>query len=147
MGIEADTLRELSCARSPAALRAVLLHRPDAHPVWKTYLVSLVHLRPLGDGHPCYLAQPDSSHEIMVRALDPRCKPDPEVPSTIRTLDPPNLVHQLRGQTDETALSVFGAFVQALASGELNPDTDFRQYQSAWLHRWSNTLDAFGRTS
>jgi hypothetical protein len=140
-------VRELSCASAPAALRAVLLDRPDAHPVWKTYLVSLVHLRPLGDGRPCYLAQPDSSHEIMIRALDPRCKPDPAVPSTIRSLDPPNLIHQLRGQTDETALTAFGAFVQALSVGELNPDSDFTSYQIAWLDRWSNTLGAFGRTS
>jgi hypothetical protein len=133
-----SNLREINCASAPTALRAVLLHRPDAHPVWHTYQVSLVHLRPIEGGPPPELRSPDSSHEIVIQALDPESQPDPEVP-TIALLTPPNLVHQLRGRTDEMALTVFGAFVQALAAGELNPDTDHRQGQIAWLNRWGKS--------
>src|SRR5690606_37776191 len=118
-----SNLLEINCADAPAALRAVLLHRPDAHPVWHSYQVSLVHLRPI-EGWPLPdLRSPDSSHEIVILALDPESEPDPGVPS-IAPLTPPNLAHQLRAKTDEMALTVFGAFVQALAAGELNPDTD-----------------------
>lgn len=131
------TLREVSCASAPAALRAVLLHRPDAHPVWHTYQVSLVHLRPLPGAPAAALTSSDASHEILILALDPQSQPDPAVPSTIRPLMPPNLAHQLRGRTDDHALTMFAAFVQALSVGELNPDTDHRQCQIAWLERWA----------
>ena len=129
-------LREVDCASAPAALRAVLLRRPDAHPVWHTYQVSLVHLRPLPGGPAPKLTSADASHEIVILALDPEHEADPQVPSTIRPLMPPNLAHQLRGRTDDAALTVFAAFVQALLVGELNPDTDHRQCQIAWLKRW-----------
>jgi hypothetical protein len=118
------------------SLRAVLLHRPDAHPVWHSYVVSLVHLRPLPELPPPNLAHQDSSHEIMVIALDPDFAPDPTDKSTLHPLHPPNLNHQLRGRTDETALALFNAFVQALSTGGLNPDTDHRGHTIAWLERW-----------
>jgi len=130
-------VRELDCEGALASLRAVLLHRPDAHPIWHTYLVSLVHLRPIAGYPPVHLAFPDASHEITIVALDPDDpQPDPARPSTIRALTPPNLVHQLRARSDAMARGVFAAFVQALLTGSLNPDTDHRQCQIDWLNRW-----------
>lgn len=130
------TLREVSCKLHPAALRAVLLHRPDAHPIWHSYVVSLVHLRPVPDGPPPVLAVPDATHELAIFALSPSSDPDPDELDTLRPLMPANLFHQLRGCSDEVALALFGAFVQALTNGELSPDTDYRRHQLAWLERW-----------
>jgi hypothetical protein len=130
-----SNVRECS-QKAPAVLRAVLLHRPDAHPIWHTYLVYIVHLRPL-DGLPePVLAFPDATHEIAIYALDPSCEPDPANPKTLRHLLPVNLSHQLRRRSDVGALAVFAEFVQALSSGALSPDTDCRRAQIGWLERW-----------
>src|SRR5690606_42092591 len=100
--------------------------------------VALLHPRPL-DGCPLPdHRSPNSSHAIVILALDPESEPDPGVPS-IAPLTPPNLAHQLRGKTDETALTVLGPFVQALAAVELNPDTDHLQCQIEWLNRWGKS--------
>lgn len=122
-----------------AALRSVLLRRPDAHPLWHTYLLSLVHLRQVTGWLKPQLAFPDSTHEIAILALDARYEADPNAPETIHVLMPPNLAYQLRGKSDAVALSMFGGFVQALSSGELSPDTDHRRCQVAWLERWGQS--------
>jgi hypothetical protein len=131
-----SNVHKVDCSSSPAALRAALLERADAHPVWHTYLVSLVHLRPVEGVPPAVLTTADSTHEILIQALDPDSRPDPDDPSTFRPLMPPNLAHQLRGRTDEVANDLFAAFVQALSTGELSPDTDYRSSQIEWLSRW-----------
>lgn len=131
-----SNMSELDCSTAPAALRAVLLHRPDAHPIWHTYMLSIVHLRPISEAPPAILRFSDSSHEIAILALDPDCSPYPHVARSVRPLMPPNLAHQIRGRTDQTALTLFGAFVTALSSGELNPDTDACSSQIEWLERW-----------
>lgn len=132
-----SNVREMPTGSAPACLRAVILHRPDAHPIWHSYMLSLVHLRPMPSMRDAVLYHADSSHEIQVWALDPADpQPDPSVPGSARMLQPVNLVHQLRGRSDETALALFNAFVQALSTGGLNPDTDHHSHTTAWLERW-----------
>jgi hypothetical protein len=131
-------LREITDQRKlhSAWVAGALLHRPHAHPVWHTYLVSMVHLRAVADLPAPQLVYADSSHEIAIFALAPDSKPDPADVKTIVPLHPGNLFYQLRGKSDDAALAVFRAFTAALASGELNPDTDHRRHTLAWLDRW-----------
>lgn len=120
-------------------LRGVFIHCPKAHPVWHTYLVTIVHLRAVEDLPPPNLAYPDASHEIMIQAMDPDIDLGTESPARVppkSILTPPNLAHQLRAQTDAQARVLFDAFVQAIAKGELSPDTDYRRSQRAWFERW-----------
>lgn len=135
-GVPVPIVREMDRSTAPACLRCVLLFRPDAHPVWNTYQVGLVHLRPLADWPPAQLLFPDATHEIQILALDPAHTPNPDDPSTLHRLLPPNLIHQLRGRTDENALKLFDGFVREL-SREVSPDTDHRSCQLAWLERWA----------
>jgi len=124
---------------SMCTLRAVFIHCPKAHPAWHTYLVSIVHLRPVEGLPPPNLAHPDASHEIMIQAMDPRADLGTDSPALVpprSVLQPPNLVHQLRAQSDAQARTLFDAFVLAIAQGELSPDTDFRRSQLAWFERW-----------
>ncbi len=131
-----NNVRDIDCSSAPACLGSVLLYRPEAHPLWHSYQVSLVHLRPMEGVRDGSLTSPDATHEIHIFALDPESTPDPADPSTIERLRPPNLVYQLRGRTDDGALDIFRAFVADLSSGVLNPDTDRRSAQLAWLDRW-----------
>jgi hypothetical protein len=120
-------------------LRAVFICCPWAHPFWHTYLVTIVHLRPVEELPPPNLAYPDASHEIMIQAMDPSVDLGTESPASVppkSALQPPNLAHQLRGQTDAQARVLFDAFVQAIAKRELSPDTDHRRSQLAWFERW-----------
>jgi hypothetical protein len=121
--------------RAPeGCLKAWLLYRPDAHPWWHYYSVSLIHLRPL-PGQPWPKKEhADSTHEILILALDPEACPEPdsEKPEEFAYLRPANLVHQLRGLTDAAALSIFEAFIAALEQ-RLSPDTDHRVAQMVFL--------------
>lgn len=134
-----NNVREIKLTGPHAALRAVLLHRPDAHPHWHTYQVAVVHLRPVEGLPPPKLAFPDGSHEISILAVDPRTEPNPDDLRSIQTLHPPNMVSQLRALTDEGALALFGAFVKALSTHELCPDSDHFRSQLAWLERWQRS--------
>lgn len=129
-------VREIDCSSAPACLGSVLLHRPDAHPLWHSYQVSVVHLRPMVGVRDAAYTGPGATHEIQIIALDPESTPDPSDPSTLKRLSPPNLVYQLRARSDGGARDVFRAFVAELSSGALSPDTDRRSAQIAWLDRW-----------
>lgn len=127
------TVRDVNLDGAPSSLRAVILHAPWAHPVWDSYFVSCIHLRPV-DGWPdCQLEHRDSTHEFCVMALDPEYVVDPLQPKSIHTLKPPNLVWQMRSGSDESARRLFDRFVVALSKRELSPDTDFRQRALRWL--------------
>jgi len=117
-----------------ACLASACIHRPDAHPVWSYYQISLVHLRPIEGAPPPKKHHSSSTHEICVLALDPRKAIDPGNRETLLPLTPPNLVAQMQA-TDEQARTLWEKFVRALASGELNPDTDHRGAQKQWFAR------------
>lgn len=133
-------LRDVDITNGPAALRAVVLHAAWAHPIWHSYYLALVHLRPVEGLPPVHLEHPNATHEISLFAMDP-ATPIPEgdpIPTPPgRLLHPPNLIVQLNGHTDATALAVFGDFAEAIAQRRLSPDTDQRKSQLAWLERRS----------
>lgn len=90
---------------------------------------------------PAQLRYPDASHEIVIIALNPNVEVDPGDPKSFGRayLTPINLSYQLRGSKDEDALHLYTAFLEALSSGEVSPDTDHRSCQIAWLERWESS--------
>jgi hypothetical protein len=118
---------------APGCLRGVLLRRPDAHPVWHDYLVSLCHLRNAPELPKADKWSEHISHEILIYALNPDVDPDPGLASTISVLSPVNLIHQFEALEDDQALAIFSSFTRMLADGRLNPDTDFQTSQRAAL--------------
>lgn len=134
-----DPNQECERTHAPACLRAVLMHLPGSHPFWSRYQVALVHLRPMEGMPPARLRFPDASHEVHIFSLDPDTLPNPADPNSIRRLSPPDLAHQLRGLDDARALAVFDAFVRALDSRQLSPDSDFRRMNEAWLEHAAST--------
>jgi hypothetical protein len=79
---------------SDPALALWLLFIPGAHPFWQSYLLSIVHLRPLpGGDRPAKLVYPEAAYEMVVVALDPALHPEVNNPKTWSMLSPVNIVH------------------------------------------------------
>jgi hypothetical protein len=110
-------------------LRLCILHRPDAHPLWDDYIVSLVHLRDIAGVPPASKRTVECTHEVMIWAHAPDVKADPTDVNSFRVLHPCNLVWQLVKLSDVQALKVFDRFLLMLAEGGANPDTDFLNHQ------------------
>lgn len=114
---------------TPHAIVATwIIEAPWAHPLWHSYILSLVHLREVEGQPPATIYRPDATHEMVLEALNPefprqaifdRCE--------IARLSPVNFAVQLAVRDDAAAAAVALDVVQRIAKGRLNPDTDFRQ--------------------
>lgn len=113
----------------PACLRGAILYRPDAHPAWSYYFVSIAHLRQVDSLPPPHLMFADATHELMILVCDPKVEPNPRQLLHMKIMQPPNLVHQFCGLSDPQAEFVFKTFLSALADGRMSPDSDFRLAQ------------------
>jgi hypothetical protein len=102
-----------------------IVEAPAAHPFWHSYMVSLVHLRPMPDGRETILYHPDASHELVIFALDPEQPRQPSIDGAFpNLLHPANFAAQLIMASDEEAASRIEGAVSLILSGELSPDTD-----------------------
>lgn len=94
-----------------------------AHPIWHSYVLSLVHLRPVSGLRPPLIMVPDATHEFMLYALDPGHPIDFE---RLRCLQPMNFAAQFKSDDDAAAIRRIEETVQDVIDGVLSPDTDFR---------------------
>jgi len=137
------------CSSHRYALGRGCVYRPDAHPLWSHYQISLIHLRTPEGEPPAIKIRPEATHELVVVAIERSAGLDPADPDTFRPLLPLNLVVQLE-TTDEQATWLWGMLCEAFASGRLNPDTDHRPRHLDWLRvhaEMSETRDAAGQLS
>lgn len=118
-----------------ATLAHWIIEAPWAHPIWHSYSLILVHLRPLADGRKTMFYLPDATHEIWVYALDPDADRDAAIANGSAPsmwLDPKNFAAQFIEVEDSLAYDRVKAAVQKICDGKLSPDTDFT-YQWAKL--------------
>jgi hypothetical protein len=118
---------------SPAALEAWLVHRPDAHPLWSNYMVSIVTLADVPGMPPAKKRTRSCTHELQVLALDPEHEPDPDKSTGSKFLYPPNFVRQFEDFTDDLAKLVGERLVAGFVNGDVNPDTDHRTCQERYV--------------
>lgn len=77
---------------------------PGQSPLWRHYVLAVVHLRPIeGQEHDPVVTVPHATHELMVVALDPDRNPDPEDTDTWGFLRPTNVVEQVQLPDDQAA--------------------------------------------
>lgn len=102
-----------------------------AHPIWHSYSLVLVHLRPLVPPVETKFYLPGATHEIWVYAMDPDAPRSPAIlgDERPRWLTPKNFAAQFIEPSDEAAISRVEGAVDLILSGELSPDTDFQ-------HQW-----------
>ena len=115
---------------SDAAIDAWLVEAPWAHPVWHSYLVMLIHLRPIPNFEPPKMYNAHATHEILVHALDPNGDRDKLLAESIgwhcRLLEPANYTGQIVEVTDDLARDRVRRAVEMICNGDLSPDSDYR---------------------
>jgi hypothetical protein len=115
-----------------------IVEAPWAHPLWHSYGLVVVHLRP----HPCcpepkiYLE--GATHEVWLYALDPN-KPRHLMINRcdMKFLLPLNFAAQIIEETDEKAAERLEKAVKEILDGKLIPDTD---YISMWVARFGDNM-------
>lgn len=123
-----------------ASLGTWVIEAPWAHPVWHSYVMALVHLRPTEKGAAPKISLPGATHEFWLWAMDP----DADRASVIRGeeehlhfLTPMNFGAQLRSPGDEAAIKLMETTIQDIVDGKLSPDTDFFRM---WVDRFGDSL-------
>jgi hypothetical protein len=117
--------------RSLAWLHSWALSAPWAHPIWKYYYVTLIHLRPVKGLPNAVKHDVQATHEIMVYALDPA---HPVMQGVIPlALTPPNFCGQFEAESDAAAVEYVKLCLYEVCDGALSPDTDFRR---DWVQRF-----------
>lgn len=103
---------------------------PGAHPMWRWYFVSAIHLRPIAGDPDAHLEWPTATHELQVWASD-TIDVDAPAAEMVRgkLLAPQNLVVQLELASDEHAAQLTEDLVEAFVRGAVSPDTDWRRAQ------------------
>ena len=122
-----------------------IIEAPWAHPIWHTYAMVLVHLRPIPGGPKVARYLEGATHEFWLFALDPG------EPGRITSrqslladglfgidgapgfLTPMQFGAQFIADTDEAAASRLEPSVKAIIDGILSPDTDaFGEWKYIW---------------
>ena len=101
---------------------------PWAHPLWHSYTIHLVHLRPLPNKETRFYLE-GATHELWVHALDPAkhiCDVIDGYDSPFpMMLQPKNYADQFIAENDAAALERMERVVRLICDGNLSPDTDF----------------------
>ncbi|MCX5495773.1 hypothetical protein OSH11_13750 [Kaistia dalseonensis] len=131
----AGVRRRLDQARPDTTVAAWIVEASWAHPVWHSYLVGLVHLRPDPLVLQPILHRPDATHEFWLFALDPDKPRAPQISGEQRAamLFPSNFGAQLACPSDAEAMKTIEAAINEIVRGTLSPDTDFRR---DWVARF-----------
>jgi hypothetical protein len=107
-----------------------VVEAPWAHPVWHSYSIVLVHLRPIKGLQAPVIYLDGATHEIWVDAMNPDQSRNRMIETGIvdgEWLRPKNFAAQFIEPADDMALSRVFLAVQAICDGKLSPDTDFRR--------------------
>jgi hypothetical protein len=125
-----------------------LLEAPGAHPVWHSYTLVLIHLRPMPDGRPTRFYLEGATHEIWLHAMNPDIdrerfltdmKPqDIAGELTGGWLEPKNFASQLICESDDAARKlILEMAVKPVCDGVLSPDTDYVRH---WHMRFGDNM-------
>jgi hypothetical protein len=133
-------------AATSAQIGEWLIEAPEAHPVWHSYFLSLMHLRWNGQPgtDPIKFYLPCASHEMWLHALHPEGDRNALVayglPATFgapHVLVPLNFTAQIVELSDRDAIVRIERALQEICNGELSPDTD---HLSQWVKRFGNNM-------
>lgn len=135
--LDAEVLRKVA-GGNHSIIAGWLVEAPWAHPLWHSYLVSMIHLRAAPGLLPSVIYLDGATHELAVSALDP------SVPRTLlltggqaTLLHPANFAAQMAKDTDDLADAITYSAVSLICMGLLSPDTDF---QKDWIKLYGDNM-------
>lgn len=117
--------------RSQATVGLWILKAPLAHPLFKDYLVSLIHLREIEGWESPSKQATHVTHEALVFALDPGVEVGLDVGTHYALLEPINIDVQFQARNDVDALAKIESLLCYVVAGELSPDDSCRHH---WAH-------------
>jgi hypothetical protein len=126
-----------------AGLVQWIAEAPWAHPIWHSYMLTLMHLRPMPDNRPTQFYLEGATHEMWLYALDPEGKREPVIlgaplgRDTCQPLTPMNFAAQFIAEDDEAAAIRIHDAVRRICEGKLSPDTDFIRH---WMHLFGDNM-------
>lgn len=122
-----------------------LIEAPEAHPLWHSYVLVLVHLRTLPgrEEEEVTFHLDGATHQLLLNALDPKGSRQSLVDCDLKAknkcaiLHPLNFAAQFIEITDNLARERCVSAVQAICDGKISPDTD---YMWQWLGLFGNNM-------
>lgn len=106
-----------------------IIEAPWAHPVWHSYSILLLHLRPLPDKRETLFYLENASHEMMLHAMDPKADREAIIIGSGlfggMWLTPTNFAAQFVEISDDLARDRIRKAVEIICAGNLSPDSDF----------------------
>lgn len=129
--------------KDDATVAVWIVEAPYAHPVWHSYFMALIHLRPMPDKRKTIIYLEGATHEIWLYAMDPivdrelylRGEKQPDGRGILLT--PKNFAAQFIADSDEAAEDRAKAALYGILAGTLNPDTDNFQ---AWRDTFGDNM-------
>ncbi len=143
--LEAARKRRGVPPNSDATIVHWVLEAPWAHPLWHSYSVVCIHLRPLAHHHEIKFYLDGATHEIWVISLDPRSGSRQKlleyatwgVEGSTPSLNPPNFASQFIEISDDLAIERVARAIEQVCDGELSPDTDYIQ---SWVELFGSNM-------
>lgn len=108
------------------------LHCPGQSPGWDTYLLSVVHLRPIDGAHEAVINVAGASHEVVLAALNPALGPVPNDNDTWQRLTPLNVVEQVQLPDDDTARELAALTARGVVDGTLWAEPPLSGQREPW---------------
>jgi len=102
-----------------ATLAVWFLTCPGQSPAWGSYLLSVIHLRPIEGVRPAVVQVPGATHEAALAALSPDGHPTPDDPRSWHPLAPYNVMEQVVVPDDRSAVELLERAAQAVLDGVL----------------------------
>lgn len=125
-----------------ATLAIWLIEAQWAHPIWHSFVLFLVHLRPMPDGQKTKFYVEDATHEFWLYALDPGKSRHPFLQTAIdpAVLLPINFAAQFHELSDDLAMERIKGTVQMICDGKLSPDTDHTGAGGLWTKLFNSRM-------
>lgn len=123
-----------------ATIRSWIVEAPWAHPMWHSYVIIVIHLRPMPGIKTLFYVN-NATHEIHLYALDPLVFRTGLIKGDVTyypyCLTPINFAAQMVEKDDAAAVDKAFAAVRDICEGKLNPDTDAR---ASWIERFGGNM-------
>jgi hypothetical protein len=119
-----------------ATVAAWFVNAPGQSPAWASYVLGVIHLRPIEGVRPADVRLPGATHEVLLYACEPahggRAAPVAADPGTWRPMRPLNAVEQVELPDDDAAVELARLCALAIVHGDLPAEPALSGAREPW---------------